>query len=354
MRLTLVVTILGFLVVACGSSSGPTATGPTSTGGSRNPVSTGGNTGRGGSQPDSGLDGPPLDTGASLPGTSGRDCTWLADCVSASTCTSQACVDSCGTQASGTAVEQYLALISCISANPQCSTTACLSGICAAEINACSGLSTTVDAGVIVQPIDTAPRTTDAALPPDQPDAASVTREVGGEVSRPDATQADAQDAVVIPPSLDAHLDISLPNGTGYTTSGSCDIVASIPNLLESHTCWDYTLTVTANHNDGTEHYVAYSLTDVSGTQSACTSQSYSASQPGPWDSASISASNLSHKKQACDLAGSGYGATAKWTEGGSCVLAGSLGHCTDKVANQWNPSTQIIDSSLMGTWSVP
>jgi hypothetical protein len=124
--------------------------------------------------------------------------------------------------------------------------------------------------------------------------------------------------------------------------------------MVDSHTCWDYTLSVTTNHNDGTEHYVAYTPDDVAGTQSACTSQSYSAPQPGPWDSASISASNLSHKKQACDLAGSSYGTTATWTEGGVCALTGSLGHCTDAVTNAWNPSTTALSASLIGVWSVP
>jgi hypothetical protein len=138
-----------------------------------------------------------------------------------------------------------------------------------------------------------------------------------------------------------------------YATTGSCDIVYSIPNLVDSHTCWDYTMTVTTNHNDGIEHYVAYSPTDVAGTQSACTSQTYSANQPGPWDSASLSVSNLSHKKQACDLSGSS-GASTTWTEGGTCGLAGSLGHCTDAVTNHWDPSTQNISSSLVGVWSVP
>jgi hypothetical protein len=81
--------------------------------------------------------------------------------------------------------------------------------------------------------------------------------------------------------------------------------------------------------------------------------QSYSGSQPGPWDSAAISASNLSHKKQACDLSGSS-GATSIWTEGGTCSPAGSLGHCTDAATNAWDPATQVLSSSLVGVWSVP
>ena len=223
--------------------------------------------------------------------------------------------------------------------------------VCANEITTCSGA--TADAGVSPPPLDADVATADAGLPPSQTDAGTVTpRDVGGEVTRTDAAGPDARD--VLPTPVDAPIDGSVSTGSGYTTSGSCDIVVSIPNVLESHTCWDYTLTVTTNHNDGTEHYVAYTQMDVSGTQSACTTQTDSANQPGPWDSASLSASNLSHKKQACDLSGSGYGAASTWTEGGTCGIAGSLGHCTDTVANHWDPSTQIFSSSLSGVWSVP
>jgi hypothetical protein len=156
-----------------------------------------------------------------------------------------------------------------------------------------------------------------------------------------------------VSPSSDADAVGSGP-GQGYTTSGSCDNVSKIPGMVDSHTCWDYTLTVTTNHNDGTEHYVAYMPDDAAGTKSACTAQSYSGTQSGPWDSASLSASNLSHKKQACDLEASSYGTTTTWTEGGTCTIAGSLGHCTDAVTNAWDPSTTVLSSSLVGVWSVP
>jgi hypothetical protein len=166
-------------------------------------------------------------------------------------------------------------------------------------------------------------------------------------------TSVDAADVVALPLGTDAGPDVA-GSGQGYTTSGRCDVVVKIPNLVDSHTCWDYTMTATANHNDGTEHYVAYNQEDVSGTQSACTSQTYSAGQTGPWDDAAISASNLSHKKQACDLSGSSYAGSSTWTEGSSCGLAGSLGHCTDTVTNAWDPSSQVLSSSLLGAWSVP
>jgi hypothetical protein len=314
-------------------------------------MGTAGASGSGGSgvgRLDGGPDGASLGSGGTISGAGGKDCVWLADCVSASTCTTQQCVDSCGTQASSAALAQYLALVGCIGANPQCTTTDCLHGVCAAEIDACSNASVTVDAGGSPPLIDAGAPATDAVLPSSPTDAAVATSlDVGAEVDR-----ADARDAAVLAPA-DALVDSSAPSGNGYTTSGSCDIVFSIPNLVDSHTCWDYTLTVTTNHNDGIEHYVAYGPTDVSGTQSSCTSQSFSAGQPGPWDSASLSASNLSHKKQACESSGSS-GATSKWTEGGTCSLAGSLGHCTDVVTNQWDPSSQVLSSSLIGTWSIP
>ena len=346
MRSTLATAILGFVFVACGSSSSTSDPGHAGTGGN------GG--GNGGGRLDGGPDGLPLGSGGAVSGTSGQDCVWLADCVSASTCTTQQCVDSCGAQASSLAIDQYLALVTCIADNPQCTTTDCLQVTCASEITACSGAPAAVDAGVSPQPADAEVPTADAGLQPSQPDTAAVAPpDLGGVVTGPDAAVADARDAVILPPPVDARVDGFIPAGNGYTTSGSCDIVFSIPNLVDSHTCWDYTLTVTTNHNDGIEHYVAYGQTDISGTQSACTSQAYSGNQPGPWDSASLSASNLSHKKQACDLSGSS-GATSTWTEGGTCGLVGALGHCTDTVTNQWDPSTQIISSSLDGVWSVP
>ena len=355
MRTTLATAVLGIVVVACGGSSStsdsgqPSTTGTGGTIGAGGAIGTGGSVGHLGARLDGGPDGLPLGSGGTVSATSGKDCVWLADCVSADTCTTKECVDACGAQASGPAVDQYLALVACIAANPQCTTTDCLHGVCANEITACSGPPATVDAGLSPQPIDAGVPMIDAltiALPEAGADGVGVE-------TRPDAALADTRDALVLPLPVDAPMDGTIATGNGYTTSGSCDIVFKIPGVVDSHTCWDYTLAVTANHNDGFEHYVAYAQTDVSGTQSACTSQTYSASQPGPWDSASLSASNLSHKKQACDLSGSS-GASATWTEGGACGLAGSLGHCTDTVTNQWDPSTQIISSSLNGTWSVP
>jgi hypothetical protein len=199
-------------------------------------------------------------------------------------------------------------------------TSDCIAQLCASEVAACRGTPDAPDAGLAAG---------DASVGLDAP---------------------AVRDAVL---SNDADA-VGAGGGSGYTTSGSCDVVTKIPGLADSHTCWDYSMTVTTNHNDGIEHYVAYTTTDVAGTKSACTSQSYSATQPGPWDSATISASNLSHKKQACDIAGTSYGTTTTWTEGGSCPLAGSLGHCTDAATNAWDPATSVLSASLVGTWSVP
>jgi hypothetical protein len=282
----------------------------------------------------------------------GQSCAWLANCLSSDGCSSQACVEACAAQATSTAVDQYTTLIACVGANPQCTTTDCLGIVCADEIAACKDTTASVDAGNPA-PLDAGALELDADAGPALADARPVPQGEAGGTAPADAHGSDATTVVDLRPSLDT--DTAGPGpGQGYTTSGSCDIVVKIPGLADSHTCWDYALTVTSNHNDGTEHYVAYTSLDVSGTKSACTSQSYAASQPGPWDSASLSASNLSHKKQACDLAGGGYGATSTWTAGGSCSTAGSLGHCTDAVTNAWDPGTQVLSSSLVGSWSAP
>jgi hypothetical protein len=353
MRLYLVLALNVLALAACGSSENPgksalggngSAEPLPSSGGAAGGKTVGGGTG--------GAIGGAVDGGTTTDGSTNMDaglsnqpCSWLATCISSDNCSSEACIEACAVQASSAAIDQYSALLDCVTANqPQCPTTSCLTEVCAEQINACTGTtSAPQDAGT---PIfldaatgsqDTKQGTADA---PPKADAGAI-------------PTVDAADVVAVPPKTDAGPDVTT-SGQGYTTSGSCDVVVKIPNLVDSHTCWDYTLTVTANHNDGTEHYVAYTSTDVSGTQSACTSQAYSGSQPGPWDSASISASNLSHKKQACDLAGASYGATSTWTEGGACGLAGSLGHCTDAVVNVWDPSSQALSSSLTGAWSVP
>jgi collagen type VII alpha len=375
MRFRLVVALGVLAHVACGSStnSGPTgkagSSGSAGQGGAAGSLgsmggslatgggfaSTGGaagSTGAGGTSGGLGSTGGAAGRAGGIGGTSSagtQGCTWLADCISSNSCSDQACIDACAAQASDAAIAQYAALIDCVSANPQCTTTDCLALVCAGEIVACKD--------TIVAPIDGGePALLDAGVPqtdagpgPAPTDAGPATKHDAGGLAPADAQGPDA------PVAIDASspMDTGSGLGQGYTTSGSCDIVVNIPNLLDSHTCWDYTMTATTNHNDGTEHYVAYKTTDVAGTQSACTSQSYSGSQPGPWNSASLSASNLSHKKQACDLSGSS-GATSTWTEGGACSTAGSLGHCTDAVTNAWDPATQVLSSSLIGVWSTP
>jgi hypothetical protein len=327
---------------------GAIATGGTvaSTGGAAGSMGAGGTSGGLGST--GGAAGSPGGSGGTR-GAGNQGCTWLADCISSNSCSDQACIDACATQASDAAIIQYAALIDCVSANPQCTTTDCLAIVCADEVAACTETTVApIDGGEPVL-LDAGAPQTDAGPGPAPTDAGPVTKRDAGSTAPADAQIRDAPVAIDASPSMDTGSGL----GQGYTTSGSCDIVVNIPNLLDSHTCWDYTMTVTTNHNDGTEHYVAYKATDVSGTQSACTSQSYSGSQPGPWNSASLSASNLSHKKQACDLSGSG-GAASTWTEGGACSTTGSLGHCMDAVTNAWDPATQALSSSLIGVWSVP
>jgi len=287
-----------------------------------------------------GASGSPAGGSSGTGGARNQSCSWLADCLAAASCSDEACVAACALQASNTAISQYTALIDCVAANPQCTTSDCLAVACASEITAC------MDSSVV--PID--------GGAPGPADAGITTGDAGSAGTKDSASDGLTRDSPIAPdvsPSGDADA-VGPGPGQGYTTSGSCDIVTKIPGIVDSHTCWDYTLAVTTNHNDGTEHYVAYTPDDVAGTQSACTSQSYSARQPGPWDSPSLSASNLSHKKQACDLSGTSYGTTATWTEGGVCTIAGSLGHCTDAVTNAWDPTTLVLSSSLVGVWSVP
>jgi len=331
MRFYLVVALGALSVAACGSSSNPGPTGMAGSSGSAG--SLGATGGVGGSTGGSG--------GSS--GVGNQNCNWLASCISSSSCSDQACIAGCAAQASSTAINQYAALIDCINANPQCTTTDCLAIVCSGEVAACNDTSVApVDGGQTVA--------SDAGVP--QVDVGPVPVADAGPDLPKDTQGPDTPLVIDVSRSTDAGVD-GAGAGQGYMTSGSCDIVFTIPNLVDSHTCWDYTMTVTTNHNDGIEHYFAYGATDVSGTQSACTSQSNSGSQPGPWDSAAISASNLSHKKQACDLSGSS-GATSIWTEGGTCSPAGSLGHCTDAATNAWDPATQVLSSSLVGVWSVP
>jgi hypothetical protein len=362
MRFYFVVALGVLALTGCGSSTNSGPTGKAGSDGSAGQGGTAGSLGRADGAIATGgglgsVGGAAGSTGGSGGTTSlgSKGCTWLADCISSNNCSDQACIDACGVQASDTAIAQYTALVDCMGANQQCTTTDCLALVCANEIAACKEtIVAPIDGG---EPVDGGgPVLLDASAPendagPDAPaDTGPVTkRDVGGSAPT-DAQGWDAPVAMDTSPSI----DVGTGAGQGYTTSGTCDIVVNIPNLLESHTCWDYTMTVTTNHNDGTEHYVAYMATDVLGTQSACTSQSYSGSQPGPWNSASISVSNLSHKKQACDLSGSSYGATSTWTEGGACSTANSLGRCTDAVTNAWDPATQVLSSSLVGVWSTP
>lgn len=140
--------------------------------------------------------------------------------------------------------------------------------------------------------------------------------------------------------------------GGGLTTSGKCEI--QITGTVTMSTCWDYSLTVSTNHNDGTEHYVYYDATSAGSGQTSCKDSTFSAQQPGPWDNDTISARNLAQKKTACALQAQTPGATATFTEGAACSLSGSLGHCTWAVANVWDPGTTTLTATVHTTWSTP
>ena len=127
-------------------------------------------------------------------------------------------------------------------------------------------------------------------------------------------------------------------SGVGDTTSGKCVMSASY--------CWDYTLTVTTNHNDGVEHYVYYEANAASSGQAACTNSSFSTPMPGPWDNAAISQRNLTQKQTACSIGGGTF------TQGAACSLSGSMGHCTNTIANVWDGTT--LTATTTAAWSVP
>lgn len=212
------------------------------------------------------------------------DCPGLVTCAGNCTQTDQACLNACGAQASSTAITQYNALVDCMNTN-SCTTTQCLQMNCGAELNACIGSSGT-----------------------------------GGGAGGAGGGSGGGGGG-----------------SGGTTTSGKCQL---------SSYCWDYTLTVTTNHNDGVEHYVYYDASLTSSGQSACMNSTFSAQQPGPWDNAAISARNLTQKKTACSLAGGTF------TEGAACSLSGSLGHCTNDITNVWDGTT--LTATTTAAWSVP
>ena len=220
------------------------------------------------------------------------DCPGLVSCTSNCADMDQACLNACGAQTTNDVIAVYNALVDCTNAH-SCTTGECVQQNCANELNACVGSSGT----------------------------GGGAGGGGGSV--------------------------------GLTTSGKCEISATLPNNTMIRTCWDYSLTVSTNHNDGTEHYVYYDSTTVTSGQSACTDSTFSAQQPGPWDNASISARNLSQKKTACALQAQG-GASAVFTEGATCSLSGSLGHCTWTVTNVWDPGTTTLTATVGTMWAVP
>lgn len=221
------------------------------------------------------------------------DCVGLVACAAKCADADQACLDACGARASGGVVTIYNALVEC-SERRGCTTAECLEASCNSELNACRG--------------------------------------GGGVVPRDGGTA-----------------------GVGLTTSGKCEITVSPPGVMERRSCWDYSLTVTENHNDGTETFVFYDRESASSGRQTCDSNAgtFTAAQPGPWDSAAISAGNLANKRRACALV-NGTFSTATFTEGASCARAGSVGYCAHQVTNVWNPSTAMLTATVATRWSGP
>ncbi|MFO0596776.1 MAG: hypothetical protein U0228_15795 [Myxococcaceae bacterium] len=252
---------------------------------------TGGGGGSSGGGTGGGTGGGSTTGGGSATGGGTGDCLFLVNCASQCADTDQPCRDACGTQSTTLAITQYNALMDCSNGHA-CADTACVNQYCSAELTACRGSSGTGGGG----------------------------------------------------------------GTTGLTTSGKCEVQFAVPNVAIERWCWDYTLTVSTNHNDGNEHWFYYDAMSASSGQSTCASSNntFTAQQPGPWNDATISATNLNQKRSACQQQGNVMYTTATFTEGAACSSSGSLGHCTMTVTNVWNPSTTDLTATTTGTWSVP
>jgi hypothetical protein len=198
------------------------------------------------------------------------------------------CLNACAAQTTSDVITTYNALVDCLNTH-SCTTTQCLEQNCSTQLNACIGSATGGGAG-------------------------------GGTGGGSGGGTGGGG------------------GGTGgTTTSGKCQL---------SNYCWDYTLTVTTNHNDGVEHYVYYDASLTASGQSACMNSTFGQQISGPWDNAAISARNLTQKKTACSLAGGTF------TEGAACSLTGSLGHCTNDITNVFDGTT--LTATTTAAWSVP
>lgn len=133
------VCVLSVFVVGCSSSTGggtgggtpfPTGGGFTNTGGGL----TGGGTAMGGGAGG----GTATGGGTAMGGT--RNCPWLVTCASNCAQTDQACLNTCGGEATSAAVAQYNALVECSNTN-NCQDDACVQQNCATQLTACVGMS---------------------------------------------------------------------------------------------------------------------------------------------------------------------------------------------------------------------
>jgi hypothetical protein len=76
--------------------------------------------------------------GGSGGGAGSNNCAWLVNCVAACAANDQVCPQTCGGQASSTAVNQYNALADCSTAN-NCQDSACVEQNCASQLATCTG-----------------------------------------------------------------------------------------------------------------------------------------------------------------------------------------------------------------------
>jgi hypothetical protein len=242
-------------------------------------------------------------------GTNG--CAWLAQCVGNCAANDSACPNTCAGQATSAAVTRYNTLLTC-AINHNCNDSACIQTNCPTETNACANDGQTGTGG---------------GSGGGSGGGTAVGGGSGGGTAAGGGT------------------------GAGLTTSGRCEVTG-----LGVNTCWDYSLTVTTNHNDGVEHYVYDDATSAAVGQNTCT-QSAGTFTAGAgtnvFDPATVSASNLSHKRSACEAQNAG-GVTATFTEGASCSLTGSLGHCTANIVNVFDPGAQTVTATTTTSWSTP
>ena len=227
------------------------------------------------------------------PPAAAGDCPWLVSCLDPCAQDDNACVDQCAAQATAAAIAQFNDLGNCLQTYG-CTDEACATAKCSAELLACAGTTTTSDGG-------------------------------------------------------------ATPVG-GLTTSGKCEVRVELPSMPSQSWCWDFEMTVSGNHNDGTEHFVYYDSESAQSGQTTCSESAgtFTGGAGGTFDAQTISNMNLQNKKNACQAQAAGYGTTATFTEGADCALTGSLGHCTHQVTNVFDASSGTVTATTQTAWSVP